>query len=538
MKRLLLIGVIFITLPFYKWLGAQGRDISYMVSGGKLNPLQAVMDIRHYAITVDVDIRKQSIDGHADITFDMSRPADTVLFDLVHLLRVTSIRRNGKALPYVQQGDSIFIMPVNGWVAGRQVIRIAYAGRPPVAVRPPWKGGFTWTKDKEKNDWVVINCQMEGGKIWFPCKDHPSDEPDEGADLVISVPTGLTVAGPGSLQHAKTNRGTTAFHWKTSYPISNYCLLFNIGKYEVMRRSYETIDGHKVPIEFYVLRQDTAHAAKVMEIRARDTRILEKYFGEYPWIKEKIGIAQVPNPGMEHQTMITYGDRFTYQRINGQDYSANLFHEFGHEWWANKVTNKDWAHMWIQEGIDTYAEALCMLELGGNAAYDSIIRVFEKAIRNKKPLVQGDGVHTGDAYSSDIYFKGAYFMHSLRCVLGDDVFFKSLKELASAPQFVYPNFVTTSDVEKHFSERSGKDLKPLFDFYLRTTDKLEIKVIKLNTGEYEISMPNAPMPLPVDIALDDKVRRVMLDEKPIILKSNNAPIVDFNNNYFKKVWNQ
>jgi len=409
---------------------------------------------------------------------------------------------------------------------------------PPEAVRPPWKGGFSWKVDGKGNPWVVINCQLEGAKVYFPCKDHPGDEPNEGADLMITVPKGLTVAGPGLLQSVKTKKSKATFHWKTNYTISNYCILFNIGKYDIVKRTYQTIDGNNVPMAFYVLEEDKAMAEKILDLRERDTRILEKYFGEYPWAKEKIGIAQVPNPGMEHQTMITYGDatgKFQFSKVGAEDYSANLFHEFAHEWFANKVTNKDWAHMWIQEGITTYSEALFCREAAGERGYDSMMVMFKKANRNVKPLVQGDAVNSADTYTGDIYTKGAFFMHTLRYVLGDEVFFKTLKQLATDPQYTYDNFVNTDDVEQLFSKQSGKNLKPLFDFYLRTTSKLEINIMQTGFQEYTINLPNLPMTLPLDILTDEGIQHVALKEKFFVIKSQTAPVVDAKGYYLKTV---
>jgi aminopeptidase N len=272
-----------------------------------------------------------------------------------------------------------------------------------------------------------------------------------------------------------------------------------------------------------------------LEIRARDCRIFEKYFGEYPWIKEKMGIAYVPNPGMEHQTMISYGDRFTYKKENGQDYSDNLYHEFGHEWWANKVTNKDWAHMWIQEGINTYAEALFFREVSGERAYDSVINNFRRSISNRKPIVQGEAVNTADTYTNDIYVKAAFFMHGLRNVVGDDIFFPALKQLATDPAYTYDNFVTTDDVEKLFSKRSGKDLKPFFDLYLRTNDKLEITIGNNNYHEYTLQCKNMPMELPVDVLTDAGVQHLLLAKKAVKIKSSTPIVVDPEGIYFKRV---
>ncbi|MGZ5246426.1 MAG: M1 family metallopeptidase, partial [Flavitalea sp.] len=481
-------------------------------------------------------IEQESIAGFTSIDLILSQSTDTILFDLVNFLKVDKISVDNKATNFFQKADQIFITSKGLFNTGKHTIKIEYGGKPPVAVRPPWKGGFTWIKDKSGNPWVAINCQLEGAKVYFPCKDHPSDEPNEGADLMITVPTGLTVAGPGILQSVRKKKNNkTTFHWKTNYTISNYCILFNIGKYKVVSRPYTSIDGNKVPMEFYILEQDTAQAAHVLDIRERDTRILEKYFGEYPWIKEKIGIAQVPNPGMEHQTMITYGDPFNYKKVGGQDYSANLFHEFAHEWFANKVTNKDWAHMWIQEGITTYSEALWFREIAGEKGYDSMVLAFKLNIKNVKPLVQGDEVNSGDTYTGDVYTKGAFFMHTLRYVLGDSIFFPTLKQLATDPKYTYNNFVTTDDVEQLFSNQSGKELKPLFDFYLKTTNRIEISLIQSGIDEYRLLSSNTPMPLPIDIVTDTGVMKMLLDKKPVTIKSKTLPVVDAKGYYFKKV---
>ena len=517
---------------------AQDRDISYMSSGGKLKTLQANMDIRHYTLSLDVDIPNESITGFVEIDFDLLKPADTLLFDLVHFLKVTKISSGKKNKNFLHDGDFIYIVDAAGFKAGRQNIKIEYNGKPPVAVNPPWKGGFSWKKDLSGNPWVVINCQLEGGKVYFPCKDHPGDEPNEGVDMFITVPKGLTVAGPGLLQSVKRKGNAQAFHWKTNYTISNYCILFNIAKYEIAKRTYTTIEGNKVPIEFYILEEDKANAEKILDLRERDARVLEKYFGEYPWAKEKMGIAQVPNPGMEHQTMITYGDRvgtFLTHKVGTWDYSGNLFHEFAHEWFANKVTNKDWAHMWIQEGITTYSEALFCREANGERGYDSILVNFKRSIRNEKPLVQGEEKNSAEVYTGDIYSKGAYFMHTLRGVLGDALFFPTLKKLATDPQYTYSNFVTTDDVEQLFSKVAGKDLKLLFDFYLRTTQKLKIEIRQIGFGEYEIRSTNLPIPLQVDVSTDSGNKQITLTEKWAKIKSSTPLLVDPKGYFLKTI---
>jgi aminopeptidase N len=539
---LLTIGAWFVFSLLCSVVKSQGtnninnRDVSYITSGGKLSPLQAIMDIRHYTIALDVNIAQQSIKGAVEVSLRLSKATDTLLFNLVHLYQVTKITVNKKAVSFNHKDDKIFITSAAGFKPGNHRVNIEYNGIPPVAVRPPWNGGFTWTKDTNGNDWVAINIQAEGGGMYFPCKDHPSDEPNEGADLKITVPANLVVAGPGLLQQVTTNKNKATYHWKTNYTISNYCIVFNIGKYKVAKDVYTTIEGNKVPIEYYVLEVDSAHAKKVIATKIRDTKILEKYFGEYPWAKEKIGIAEVPNPGMEHQTMITFDNKFIYKQVGGQEYSENLFHEYAHEWWANKVTNKDWAHMWIQEGITTYAEALAMLELGGEAAYNEIIAGHRRGVRNKKAMVLGEEVTEAEVYSGgDIYRKGSFFMHSLRYLVGDEIFFPTLKKLATDPQYTYDNFVTTGDVEKLFSNAAGKNLEPFFNFYLRTTDVLDVQVKETGFQQYQIKINNFFMPLPVEITADGTTTKQLITATGIVVKSALPPQVDAKGFYLKRV---
>lgn len=520
---------------------AQKTDIGKLSSGGKLKPVQANMDIRKYSLNLDVDIANKFIKGNTTVNLQLKNTADTILLDLIQHYNIETIKVDGKPVSFDHKDEKIYIKgngfdKSNQFAAGKHSVFIAYSGNPPEAVRPPWLGGFTWAKDRSGNDWVAINIQKEGGRMYFPCKDHPSDEPNEGAELNITVPKGLSVAGPGLLQKTVTKKDKTSFYWKTNYTISNYCILFNIGKYKVVKDSYTTINGNVVPIEYYILEEDSAQAKRVIEAKKRDSKILEKYFGEYPWYKEKIGIAAVPNSGMEHQTMITFDNKFIFTTIGGQDYSANLFHEYAHEWWANKVTNKDWAHMWIQEGIGTYAEALAMYELGGKTEYDKIIAAHKRGIRYKKPLVGGEELSEDETYAgNDIYTKGSFFMHSLRYVLGDEVFFKTLKQLATDEAYTYDNTITTTDVEELFSKAAGYSLKPFFDFHLRTTQLMEVSIKETGYQQYQIKPLNYFMDLPYEVTVNGRPSRMTIGKDGITVKSNSLPLVDAAGYYLKKL---
>ena len=234
--------------------------------------------------------------------------------------------------------------------------------------------------------------------------------------------------------------------------------------------------------------------------------------------------------------MITFDNKFDYKKVGGQEYSANLFHEYAHEWWANKVTNKDWAHMWIQEGIATYAETLAMLELGGESAYNEMIAGHRRGVRNRKAMVLGEEVTEEEVYSGgDIYLKGSFFMHSLRYLIGDAIFFPTLKKLATDPAYTYYNVVTTDDVEKLFSGASGKDLKPFFDFYLRTTNVIEVNVKEIGFQKYQVKINNFFMSLPFDITANDKTTKLVIPKEGITINSILPPQVDAKGFYLKKV---
>jgi aminopeptidase N len=503
-------------------------------SGGVLKPEQANMDIRHITLSLNVDPAQKSIKGFTETELILKNATNVILFDLTYVLKIDEILVNGVRREFSHDSTLVYIRNSTPWPAGRVKVKIAYGGKPAIAEAPPWKGGFQWTNDSLGNPWVSISCQSEGAKVFFPCKDHPSDEPNEGADMFITVPKGMVVAGPGLLQNVKTQGNQSTYHWKTNYTISNYCLVFNAGKYKAVNRTYTSVLGNKIPMVFYVLEHNAAKAPKHLELLERSCRVLEKYFGEYPWAKEQIGIVETPHLGMEHQTMNAYGNKFRYTKVGGQDFDWLLHHEFGHEWWANKVTNSDWAHMWIQEGICSFGDALFYLEMAGEEAY--LKRMRNTAMNfSGRAVVLADTADSDLAYTGDIYGKGAFFMHSLRYLLGDSIFFPALKKLATDPAYTYHNTVSTDDVEQLFNKASGRNLHSFFNFYLRTTNRFEVRVKRLDEDRYRISLTNFDMPLPMEITTDKGTNKMMLEKKEIEVQSAIPPQVDKRGFYYKRV---
>jgi aminopeptidase N len=506
-----------------------------LTSGGKLKSEQAIMDIRHYTIALQVDIKNKSISGLVTIDIILSQPAPMLLFDLMNNFSVQKIWINNKLAEFIHAGSVITVTTSTPIPAGRISVTIQYAGKPHVATRPPWEDGFTWAKDSTGKPFVSITAEGAGGKIYFPCKDHPSDEPNEGVDMLITVPKNLVVAGPGLLQSVNRKGNMATYFWKTNYSINNYSIVFNIADYVVVNKTYTSIDGNKIPMQFYVLRYHANKAAHHLELLEEMAKVKEKYFGEYPWAKEKIGIAETPHLGMEHQSMNAYGNGFKYEKVGGQDFDWLMNHEFGHEWWGNKVTAKDWADYWIHEGIGTFSDELYIRDKEGEQAYINAYKRDVIFYENSKPIVQGKNLDEESAYTADIYGKASFFMHTLRYVIGDSIFFHALKELATSPQYTYDNLITTDDVEQLFSKRSGSNLKPLFDLFLRTTKKLEVHVTAMRNNQYSIQLDNINMSLPADIITDKGVQKIMLGKKPVTVKSTILPQIDPDTYYIKKV---
>ncbi len=512
-------------------------------SGGKIRPAQANIDVKHYKISIDLDVDKRTIKGSTVITFDVLQPANTLEFDLVDSFKITAVALNGKAQAYDFKNNLITINTLNTLPAAKAEIKIDYNGKPHEAIKPPWDDGFTFVKDSAGNPWIAVTAEASGGKLFFPCKDHPSDEPDNGAEMLITVPKGLVVAGPGLLKRVESKGNKSTYDWVTTYPINNYSLVFNVAKYKVLTRTYTSISGAKVPMQYYVLEQNAAKGEHLLDLLAQTVAIREKYFGEYPWVKEKIGIAETPHLGMEHQTMNAYGNQYRYRKVGNQDFDWLLNHEFGHEWWGNKVTVKDWADYWVHEGINSFGDALQIEDMGGKKAYENYFKQGSLNFENTKPIVLGKDINEEDAYNSDIYGKGAFFMHTLRYVLGDSIFFPALKQFVLDKKNTYNNLVTTQDVQDYFNRASSTNVSPLYDLYLRTINKIEVNVTRVadkrgdttSLAGYEISLNNIDMELPFEVITDKGSAMVKLSKTPVYLKSSSLPLIDPDIYYFKKV---
>lgn len=504
-------------------------------SGGILSENQKKYDVTYYDINLEIQLENKTIAGNTKVKFFSVTDSLRVLeLDLIDHYIIDKITIDGlEAESFSHNNDKLWITSKTTFTKNiLSEINIYYSGNPPEAKRPPWRGGFTWSQDSSGNHWVGLSCQGEGGKIWFPCKDHPSDEPDSAA-INITVPNSYFVASNGLLKNRSVPRDSfTTYHWFTGYTINNYLINFQIGKYEEVSTEYQAEDGTIVPVVFYVLPEYKEGAIDLVNETVDMLHSYRKFFGEYPWIKEKCALVTTPFKGMEHQTLISYGNRYQYTHVFDFEYDELLLHELAHEWWGNKITVKDWSDFWMQEGFATYAEALYVLDKAGEEAYHENIR--RNRIRNWWPIKSELNSSTEEAYQPDIYSKGAAFLHTLRYILGDSVFFPTLKQFATDSAYTYKNLVEMDDFLQLVNKNSQKDYSKFFDLYLLTTDLPEIKIDSVASNRYQISIPNIDFELPMDVAYNDTSKQMVLGPKQITLESNHWPVVDEMNWYLKE----
>jgi aminopeptidase N len=529
-KNLKYFTILAMVLSLSEVTAAQTRS-----SGGPLSPMQQSFNVHYYDINLRVAMNQQAISGHVDLyIIPDADTLTTIEIDLVEEYRISYVETGGRLTGFRRAGDKLFVNLAVPPAAGESFrIRVVYSGKPPVAVRPPWDGGFNWSKTHDGSHWVGVSCQGEGAQLWYPNVDHPARRPDS-ASVSVTVPEPYVVASNGLLQSVH-DRGTgfLTYHWKTRYPIHTYNINISIAPYETYEKPMTLSDGSTMPVVFYVLPDDRDRAEGLVDMAIEMLTRLGKYYGQYPFSSEKFGIVQTDYLGMEHQTINAYGNRFNYTRINGEEFDWLLLHEMGHEWWGNKITVTDWADFWIHEGITTYTDALYLWDRFGPEAYHAKFDDYRRRISNSQPVVPGSDMTSAEVYNLDIYYKGAYFMHSLRYLLGDEMFFSALRAFATDESRTYSNYTSTSDIRSFFEQHTGTDLKAFFDLYLYTTDVPQIKIEQDGADQYQISIPNITFDIPMEVVTGTAVQRVILGPVPVQVTSPGLPAVDPQNWYLK-----
>jgi len=505
----------------------------FFPSGGQISELQKQYDVIFYDINLEVLSEEQALEGFTNVRIkSVTNGLSVIELDLINNFDISKVLVREQELDF-EHDDQKLVIHLTQSLKLDQVLELSihYSGQPIQALIPPWIGGFNWSKDPNGDDWIGVSCQGEGGKIWFPCKTHPSDEPDSAA-INITVPKPYYCAANGVLQKiTEPRQGFQTFHWFTRYPINNYNISINIAKYKILENRYTSIENNTIPVIYYYVNASVGQADSLVNMAIDMLKSLEKFFGEYPFAREKFGLVETAYPGMEHQTINSYGNNYRMTQRNGFEFDLLLLHEMTHEWWGNKVTAGDWADFWIHEGIGTYSEALYLLDKLGEGSYHDHLAGKKRRIRNSSPILIERPADSYEAYSGDIYYKGAYFMHSLRYALGDNLFFPLLFQFANDSAYTHQNQVITDDFLDLVNRNSGQDFTPFFDLFLKTTKLPDVVVDSLGNGQWTAYVPNIDFELPMEFEVDGELRRVTIGPEKITIDADSAIIVDPNKWY-------
>ena len=461
---------------------------------GSIGAARAWWDVLHYDVQVTPDYENKSISGRTTIRYKViaERTTDYLQIDLQQPLTIDSIFYNHKyyinhpSRPYYNKGNVWMIPLPKAATNSINHITIVYHGKPREAQMPPWDGGWIFKKDAQGRPWMSVACQGLGASVWFPCKDHQSDEPDEGADLTVTVADNLVAVGNGRLKSKTASNGMVTYKWFVKNPINSYNIVPYIGHYVSWQ---DTLMGEKgtLDLTYWVLDHDLEKAKKQFEQMKPTLRAFEYWFGAYPFYEDGFQLVQAPHLGMEHQSAVAYGNQFMNGYL-GKDLSGSgwglkwdfiIVHETGHEWFANNITSKDIADMWIHEGFTSYSETLFTEYHYGKEAANAYVQGIRANIANDIPIIGHYGVNQEG--SGDMYYKGSNLLHTIRQVINDDATFRGI--LRGLNQDFYHNTVTTKQVEDYMSSKSGKDLSKIFDQYLR---RASLPVLELKSDDDKI----------------------------------------------------
>ncbi len=504
---------------------------------GKLSPERTCYDVRFYDLKVEVYPTTKTIKGEVDIVFTATQNFERLQIDLYENLEIDSIIYQGVSVAYQRRYQAVFVELPFIKKGTTDQFTVYYHGRPVIAKNPPWTGGFIWTKDRKGTDWIAVACEGDGASIWWPNKDHLSDEPDSMM-IRITVPDHLFCVANGNLTNTyPVDNNRRRFDWKVSYPINNYNVTVNIGDYVNFSDTYQAADQTTMPLDYYVLSYNLEKAKKHFQQVNGILKCFEILMDKYPFWKDGYGLVETPYLGMEHQGAIAYGNKYMRGYLGGMipsdmDWDYIIVHETGHEYFGNSISCNDHAEMWIHESFTTYLEALYVECSASYEDYLRYLQVFRNRayIKNQKPIVGPLDVNYTEFGSSDHYFKGSWVLHTIRHVIGDDdLWFKLFRDFY---RHFSMNHVETDMVIKWFDQRTKVNLTPIFQQYLfhpavpKLRYSLEQKGTDLIlTHEWMVNEPKFEMPLLV--GKSDNYQRINIQNKKGKSNLGNIDRADF-----------
>jgi len=487
-------------------------------SGGVMPAEQQRVNFDHAELHIGVDPTQQTIDADARLTFTAKNSTDTLLLDLDHNLPISAITLDGKKLDataWSNPDGRLSIHLPKPLAQGHKVtVDVRYGGKPHVAKRAPWDGGFVWSHTPDGQPWVASAVEGEGCDLFWPCIDHPQGKPDL-VDLYVTVPKPLVAPGNGKLIDVKDEGNKRTYHWRAKHP-TTYAISINVGPFELLQGNYKSHYGNTIPMQFWYLHGNEEKAKQLFAEFPRMLDFFEQEIGPYPFGDEKMGVVETPHLGMEHQTINAYGNGYA-KGPYGFDWL--LQHEFSHEWFGNQVTNADWDDMWLHEGFGTYMQPLYGQYLYGDMPYFAMLQDERVKLKNAFPVVAGHSQFEHEVYdadkgpANDIYYKGSLMLHTLRGLIGDQAFFESIRRLVYGrpdpkPGNFAPHYASTGDYIKIVNQVTGRDLSWFFDAYLYQAKLPNLDVqrdgdtLKLH---WQLAN-NKPFPLPVEVQIGDKVQ--------------------------------
>ncbi len=448
---------------------------------GSITPERIWWDLIYYHLDIEVVPNTKFISGKNTIKYTVLNEYQSLQIDLQAPLKITKATQDGKALKVMHVGNAHFIQLLKKQKIGNtENVIVYYEGHPKEAIRAPWDGGFSWKKDKNGNHFVATSCQGLGASVWWPCKDHMYDEV-ENMDISVTVPSNLMDISNGKLKEIVDHGATKTYHWTVKNPINNYGVNVNIGDYTHFSEVFKGEKGN-LDMDYYVLKYNLEKAKKQFKDAPKMMKAFEHWFGPYPFYEDGYKLVEVPYLGMEHQSSVTYGNKYK-QGYLGRDLSGTgwglkfdfiIIHESGHEWFANNITDKDIADMWIHESFTNYSENLFLDYYYGKKAASEYVIGTRKGIQNKRPII--GKYHLNNSGSSDMYSKGGNLLHTLRQLVDNDEKWRLI--LRKMNNVFYHQTVTTVQVENFLSQEIGIDLTTVFNQYLRD--------IRIPTLEYQL----------------------------------------------------
>ena len=493
-------------------------------------------DVKKYELSVEPDFEQKSIKGNNKISFEILKDVLNPVFqiDLQRPMKADKIDCNFPTIDgFKRDGDFIFISSKKNFKKGEKyTIDIMYSGNPTIAKNAPWDGGWVFIKDEKGNPWMSVADEGIGASVWLPVKDIWSDEPENGIVMKIITPSDLVGIGNGRLKDKKTENGKNIFTWEVKNPINAYSIIPNIGKYVNFKDSYAGEKG-KLDLDYWVIDYNLDRAKKQFQQVKPMLKAFEYWFGPYPFYEDSYKLVDSPYLGMEHQSNIAYGNRYVNGYL-GNDLSGTgvglnwdyiIVHESGHEWFANNITAKDKADMWIHESFTMYSEVLFTEDYMDKKSADIYAQGIQNKIENDIPIIGKYGVRNEG--SGDMYPKGASMIHTMRQVINDDVKFRQI--LRGLNKDFYHQTVTTEQIEKYISEKSGIDFSTIFNQYLRTT-KVPVLEYSQNGTELKYRFANTVKNLNLPVRFGDETIFPSESWQKITLKSSQP--VEFDKNYY------